>query len=59
MMVSVGWCYLGFGGKNFISCGAMVDQNAINNEINKYRSELAQAQADLATLKMPWLTLSL
>ena len=28
-----------------------VDQNAINNEINKYRSELAQAQADLANAK--------
>ncbi len=40
-----------FGGKNFISCGAKVDQNAINNEINKYRSELAQAQADLASAK--------
>ena len=40
-----------FGGKNFISCSAKVDQNAINNEVNKYRSELAQAQADLANAK--------
>ena len=40
-----------FGGKNFVSCGAKVDQNAINNEVNKYRSELAQAQADLANAK--------
>ena len=40
-----------FGGKKFVACGAKVDQNAINNEINKYRSELAQAQADLASAK--------
>ena len=40
-----------FGGKNFVSCGAKIDQNAINNEVNKYRSELAQAQADLANAK--------
>ena len=40
-----------FGGKNFVSCGVKVDQNAINNEVNKYRSELAQAQADLANAK--------
>ena len=40
-----------FGGKNFVSCGAKVDQNAINNEVNKYRSELAQAHADLANAK--------
>ena len=40
-----------FGGKKFISCGAKVDQDAINAEINKYRSELAQAQADLANAK--------
>ena len=29
-----------FGGKNFISCGAKVDQNAINNEINKLYSSI-------------------
>ncbi|MCI1648339.1 MAG: OmpA family protein [Bacteroides sp.] len=40
-----------FGGKKFISCGAKVDQNAINEEVNKYRTELAQAQADLADAK--------
>ena len=40
-----------FGGKNFVSCGSKVDQDAINNEVNKYRSELAQAQADLANAK--------
>ncbi len=40
-----------FGGKKFASCGAKVDQDAINAEINKYRSELAQAQADLANAK--------
>jgi len=37
--------------RKFVACGAKVDQNAINNEINKYRSELAQAQADLANAK--------
>ncbi|EKU89242.1 OmpA family protein [Bacteroides oleiciplenus] len=40
-----------FGGKKFISCGAKVDQDAINAEINRYRSELEQAQADLANAK--------
>lgn len=39
-----------FGGKKFIS-NASVDQDAINREVNKYRSELAQAQADLANAK--------
>ena len=54
---TVGGVYVGagltytFGGKKFISCGAKVDQDAINAEINKYRSELAQAQADLANAK--------
>ena len=40
-----------FGGKNFVTCGAKVDQSAINDELNKYRRELAQAQADLADCK--------
>ena len=54
---TVGGIYVGagltytFGGKKFISCGAKVDQDAINAEINRYRSELAQAQADLANCK--------
>ena len=39
-----------FGGKKFVS-NAVVDQDAINREVNKYRSELAQAQADLANAK--------
>lgn len=39
-----------FGGKKFVSC-VEVDQNAINDELNKYRRELAQAQADLADCK--------
>jgi outer membrane protein OmpA-like peptidoglycan-associated protein len=37
-----------FGGKKFISCGAQVDKSAVNNEVNRYRDELAQAQSDLA-----------
>ena len=40
-----------FGGKKFVSCGSQVDQNAINEELNRYRSELAKAQSDLADAK--------
>ena len=40
-----------FGGKRFVSCGSQVDQNAINEELNRYRSELAKAQSDLADAK--------
>ena len=40
-----------FGGKRFVSCGAQVDQNAINEELNRYRSELSKAQSDLADAK--------
>lgn len=39
-----------FGGKKFVSC-SKVDQSAINDELNKYRRDLAQAQADLANAK--------
>ena len=48
--LTIGAAYT-FGGKKFVSTAAKVDQNAINDEINKYRSELAQAQADLANTK--------
>ncbi len=48
--VTAGLTYT-FGGKNFVACGAKVDQSAINDELNKYRRELAQAQADLADCK--------
>ncbi|WP_455966911.1 OmpA family protein [Bacteroides fluxus] len=40
-----------FGGKNFVPYIAKLDVDALNDEINKYRSELAQAQADLANAK--------
>ena len=40
-----------FGGKKFVSCSNKVDEQALNNEINKYREELAQSQADLADAK--------
>lgn len=36
-----------FGGKKFVTCSPKVDQNAVNNEINRYRDELAKAKADL------------
>lgn len=39
-----------FGGKKFISCSD-VDQDAINAELNRYRSELERAKADLADTK--------
>ncbi|MDO4163103.1 MAG: OmpA family protein [Bacteroides sp.] len=50
LYLSIGGTYT-FGGKKFVSCSAKVDQAAINNEVNKYRSELAQAQTDLANTK--------
>ena len=40
-----------FGGKKFAPLAAKVDEEALNNEINKYRSELAAAQTDLADAK--------
>lgn len=54
---TVGGIYVGagvtytFGGKKFVPYIAKVDVDALNDEINKYRSELAQAQADLANTK--------
>lgn len=48
--LNVGFAYT-IGGKKFVPATAQVDQAAINDEINKYRSELAQAQADLANTK--------
>ncbi|EJW95130.1 major outer membrane protein OmpA, partial [gut metagenome] len=40
-----------FGGKKFIPVCNAFDKDAMNDEINKYRSELAQTQADLAQAK--------
>lgn len=40
-----------FGGKNFAPYVPKVDMDALNDEINKYRSEFEQAQADLADAK--------
>ena len=48
--LNVGFAYT-FGGKNFTPATAKVDQAAINDEVNKYRAELAQAQTDLANTK--------
>lgn len=48
--LNVGFAYT-IGGKKFVPATAQVDQAAINDEVNKYRSELAQAQADLANTK--------
>lgn len=48
--LTVGVLYT-IGGKKFVPCEAKVDQSVINEEVNKYRSELAQAQADLADAK--------
>ena len=40
-----------FGGKKFVPYISKVDIDALNDEINKYRSELEQAQTDLANAK--------
>ena len=54
---TVGGIYVGagatytFGGKKFVPYISKVDVDALNDEINKYRSELEQAQADLANAK--------
>ncbi len=37
-----------FGGKKFAPATSQAEKDALNDEINKYRSELAQTQADLA-----------
>lgn len=39
-----------FGGKKFVRASSL-DEDAINAELNRYRSELAQAQSDLANCK--------
>lgn len=39
-----------FGGKKFVTC-PKIDQDAINDEINKYRKALAEAEAELARTK--------
>ena len=54
---TVGGLYFGagvtytFGGKKFVPYMSKVDVDALNDEINKYRSELEQAQTDLANSK--------
>ena len=50
MGLNIGATYT-FGGKKFVSCSAKIDKTAINDEVNKYREELAQAQTDLAQTK--------
>lgn len=47
--VNLGFAYT-FGGKKFVPA-SNVDEDAINAEINRYRRELAEAQADLANCK--------
>lgn len=47
---NLGFAYT-FGGKKFIPMVSKVDRDALNEEINKYRSELEQAQADLANAR--------
>ncbi len=54
---TVGGLYFGagatytFGGKKFVPYVSKVDVDALNEEINKYRRELEQAQTDLAAAK--------
>lgn len=40
-----------FGGKKFVPYVAKVNQDAINDELNRYRAELAQAQQELTDSK--------
>ena len=47
--VNLGFAYT-FGGKKFVTA-SNIDEDAINSEINRYRRELAEAQADLANCK--------
>lgn len=47
--INAGFTYT-FGGKKFVPV-QNIDEDAINAEINKYRAELAQAQADLEDCK--------
>ena len=54
---TVGGIYVGagvtytFGGKKFVPYVSKIEKDALNDEINKYRSELEQAQTDLANSK--------
>ncbi len=47
--VNLGVAYT-FGGKNFVTLGR-IDRDAINEEINRYRSELEKTRADLAACR--------
>ncbi|NDW11543.1 OmpA family protein [Bacteroides sp. 214] len=40
-----------FGGKKFVNCGPKIDVDALNNEINKYRQALKDAEDELAACK--------
>ena len=50
LSLQVGATYY-FGGKKFVPYISKVGQDAINDEVNRYRAELAQSQADLASAK--------
>ena len=47
---NLGFAYT-FGGKKFVPLVSKIDRDALNEEINKYRSELEKAQADLASAR--------
>jgi len=40
-----------FGGKKFVACGEKVDTDGLNAQINRYRQQLADAEAELAAAK--------
>ncbi len=48
--VNIGATYT-FGGKKFIPAASKLDQDAINDEVNKYREEIGQLKTDLANAK--------
>jgi outer membrane protein OmpA-like peptidoglycan-associated protein len=40
-----------FGGKKFVTCGGKVDVSGVNDELNRYRQRLSQAEAELASTR--------
>jgi outer membrane protein OmpA-like peptidoglycan-associated protein len=44
--LTVGATYT-FGGKKYVQCGGQTDAAAVNDEVNRYRSELADARAEV------------
>jgi outer membrane protein OmpA-like peptidoglycan-associated protein len=48
--LTVGASYT-FGGKKFVTCDGKVDMSGVNDELNRYRQRLSQAEAELAAAR--------